>query len=104
VTELDVNSAQGGQQTTEAAIGGNASTTGGGLVSDADRKLAEAYAGIFRAFLKHANSVKMVTLWGSNDALSWRRQGKPLLFDGDNKPKPAFDAVIRVAKEHQKKP
>lgn len=99
VTELDVNSAEGGQRTTGADIAGNASTTGGGLVSDADQRLAETYAGIFRAFLKHDKSVEMVTLWGSNDALSWRRQGKPLLFDGDNQPKPAFDAVIRVASE-----
>jgi GH35 family endo-1,4-beta-xylanase len=97
VTELDVNTAEGGQRGTGADIAGNASTTEGGLVSEADRKQAEVYAGLFRAFLKHGKSVEMVTLWGSNDALSWRRQGRPLLFDGENKPKPAFDAVIRAA-------
>ena len=68
-------------------------------MSDADKKLAEAYAGIFRAFLKHRNSVKMVTFWGVNDAVSWRRQGRPLLFDGENKPKLPFDAVIAEAKK-----
>ena len=97
ITELDVNSAAGGQRGFGADIASNAATTEGGLVSDADKKLAEAYAGIFRAFLKHSNSVKMVTFWGVNDAVSWRRQGRPLLFDGDNKPKPAFDAVIAEA-------
>jgi len=97
ITELDVNSAQGGQRSTSGEVSANASTTQGGLVSDADRKQAEAYAGFFRAFLKHKSSVKVVTLWGVNDAVSWRASGKPLLFDGNNEAKPAFDAVIRVA-------
>jgi endo-1,4-beta-xylanase len=101
VTELDINSAQGGQRGTGADISANAATTQGGLVSDADRKLAEAYSGVFRAFLKHRDSVKMVTFWGVNDAVSWRAQGKPLLFDGDNQPKPAFDAVIRTVLSDQ---
>ena len=97
ITELDVNSAVGGLRGTGADIAANASTTQGGLVDDANRKLADAYAGIFRAFLKHRNSVKVVTFWGVNDAVSWRANGKPLLFDGNNQPKPAFDAVIREA-------
>ena len=97
ITELDVNSAQGGQRNTGADIADNAATTQGGVVEDADRKLADAYAGLFRAFVKHDKSVKMVTFWGVNDALSWRSRGRPLLFDGNNQPKPAFDAVIRAA-------
>jgi len=99
ITELDVNSAQGGQRTTGADIAGNASTSQGGVVSDADRKQAAAYAGLFRAFVKHDKSVKIVTFWGPNDANSWRANGKPLLFDGDNHPKPAFAAVIAEAKK-----
>jgi endo-1,4-beta-xylanase len=99
ITELDVNSAQGGQRGTGADIANNAATTQGGLVSDADKKLADAYAGIFRAFLKHRDSVKLVTFWGVNDAVSWRAQGKPLLFDGNNQPKPAFHAVIAEARK-----
>jgi endo-1,4-beta-xylanase len=99
ITELDVNSATGGQRGTGADISANASATQGGLVSDADKKLADAYAGIFRAFVKHRDSVKVVTFWGVNDAVSWRANGKPLLFDGNNQPKPAFDAVIAEAKE-----
>ena len=99
VTELDINSAQGGQRTTGADIGANAATTQGGLVSDADQKLANAYAGIFRAFVKHRDKVKMVTFWGVNDAVSWRAGGKPLVFDGDNRPKPAFEAVLKEAQK-----
>jgi endo-1,4-beta-xylanase len=97
VTEFDVNSAAGGQRGFGADISANASAAQGGLVSDADKKLADAYAGIFRAFLKHRNAVKMVTFWGANDANSWRANGKPLLFDGNSQPKPAFDAVIAEA-------
>lgn len=103
ITELDVNSAAGGQRGFGADISGNASTTQGGLVSEADKKQSEAYSGIFRAFLKHSDKVKLVTFWGANDANSWRAQGKPLLFDGDCKPKPAFDAVIAEAKKATRK-
>ncbi len=94
ITELDVNGAVGGQRGTGAEIGANA--TEGGLVVEADKKLADAYANTFRAFLKHRDAVKLVTFWGVNDANSWRSRGKPLLFDGDNRRKPAFDAVVKL--------
>jgi endo-1,4-beta-xylanase len=103
ITELDVNSAQAGQRSTSGDVSGNAAATQGGLVNDANAKLATAYEGLFRAFLKHEKSVKMVTFWGVNDGVSWRANGKPLLFDPDNQPKPAFDAVIRAATCQQPK-
>lgn len=99
ITELDVNSAERGQHDTGADVAENAATTQGGLVDNADHRLAEQYANLFRAFLKHRNSVKMVTLWGVNDGVSWRAQGRPLLFDADDKPKLAFDAVLAEAKK-----
>jgi endo-1,4-beta-xylanase len=102
MTELDVNSAEGGQRSLGADIANNDATTQGGLVDDANRKLADAYAGLFRAFIKH-RSVKVVTFWGANDANSWRARGRPLLFDGNAQPKAAFDAVIRVAADQQPK-
>jgi len=94
ITELDVNSAQAGQRATGADVAANASTTQGGLVDNADVRLAQTYAALFRAFLKHRNSVRWVTFWGANDAVSWRANGRPLLFDGNNRPKPAFKAVL----------
>lgn len=96
ITELDVNTSVFGQQGTGADIGANAAATQGGQVSDADIKLAAAYAGLFKAFVKHRESVEIVTFWGVNDAVSWRSRGKPLLFDGTNTAKPAFNAVIAV--------
>jgi len=104
ITELDVNGAQGGQRNTSGDVSANASTTEGGLVSDADQKLADAYAGLFRAFLKHEKSVKVVTFWGVNDGVSWRAQGRPLLFDANDQAKPAFEAVIRVVTGGAPKP
>jgi endo-1,4-beta-xylanase len=103
ITELDVNSAQGGQRSNSGDVAANASTTQGGLVSDADKKLADAYARLFRAFKKHDKYVKVITLWGVNDGVSWRAQGRPLLFDANDQPKPAFDAVIRAAIDEQPK-
>jgi endo-1,4-beta-xylanase len=104
ITELDVNSAQGGQRSTSADISNNAATTQGGLVEDANRRLSDAYAGLFRAFGKHRDSVKVVTFWGANDGVSWRAQGRPLLFDGNDQPKPAFEAVLRAATGEQVNP
>jgi GH35 family endo-1,4-beta-xylanase len=45
--------------------------------------------------------VKVVTFWGANDDVSWRRRGHPLLFDGNDQPKPALDAVINAATDSQ---
>src|SRR6185437_16651106 len=86
----------GGQRSNGADVANNAATTQGGLVDDANRRLADQYANLFKVFLKH-KLVKMVTLWGVNDGVSWRADGKPLLFDANDQPKPAFDTVIRAA-------
>jgi len=99
ITELDINCAQGGQRSTDAEVAANAAATQGGLVAETDQRLTRAYEGVFRAIMKHRKSVKMVTFWGVNDAVSWRRAGSPLLFDGNCQPKPAFAAVMRLAKE-----
>jgi endo-1,4-beta-xylanase len=99
ITELDVNAAARGQRTTSADITGAAERAAGGVVSEADQRQAKAYADLFRAIMKHKDSVKVVTFWGANDAVSWLGRGTPLLFDGANQPKPAFHAVIDVATE-----
>jgi endo-1,4-beta-xylanase len=97
VTELDVNSAQRGQRSTSGDVAGNATATQGGLISGADERSAKQYANLFKIFIKHHQSVKVVTFWGANDAVSWRANGRPLLFDGNDQPKPDFWAVIGVA-------
>lgn len=97
ITELDVNSARGGQQSGSAEISENAAVTGGGLIDDANQRLADQYANLFRAFVKHRAAVKMVTFWGVNDGVSWRANARPLLFDAANQPKAALHAVIQVS-------
>lgn len=103
VTEFDVNGARGGQRNTGADVASNGQTTQGGLVSNADQLLANQYSNLFKVFIKHSNSIKMVTFWGINDGVSWRANGHPLLFDANDQPKPAFDAVINVAKQADSK-
>jgi len=102
ITELDVNNSQGGQRNTGADVANMSTMTGGGLVSNSDQRLADEYSALFRAFLKH-KSVKVVTFWGVNDSVTWLRGATPLLFDGNDQPKPAFDAVMDVATGKQSK-
>jgi endo-1,4-beta-xylanase len=63
---------------------------------------AERYAQIFECFKKEAKAgiLKDVVLWGITDRMSWKnnfpvpgRTDAPLLFDGEGKPKPAFDRL-----------
>ena len=103
ITELDMNAARGGQRGTNANIEGAASRTEGGMVSEADQRQADAYANLFRALIKHKDSVDLVVFWGVNDAVSWLGRANPLLFDGEDNPKPAFDAVMNVAIEEKNK-
>jgi endo-1,4-beta-xylanase len=98
ITELDVNASQRGQRSQSADVAQNAQAGGGSVVEDANQKLAEQYASLFRVFVKHRKQIELVTFWGLTDRDSWRRFGKPLLFDGEWRPKPAFDAVIAEAK------
>lgn len=98
ITELDVNAAQGGQRSQSADITQNAQANSGltGPDTSAQQQLTKQYSNLFTQFLKHRDAIKLVTLWGLTDADSWRKNGKPLLFDGNWQPKPAFDAVVRL--------
>ena len=76
-----------------------------GLPADKQQELAQRYADIFGLFMKHRDQIARVTFWGVDDGQSWRngwpvgnRVDYPLLFDRQLQPKPAFDAVIGVAK------
>jgi endo-1,4-beta-xylanase len=74
-----------------------------GLPAEKQEELARRYADIFALALKHRNAVSRITFWGVTDAGSWLndfpipgRINYPLLWDRDAKPKPAFDAVVKV--------
>ena len=57
---------------------------------------AELYKNLFKIFMKNADVISRVTLWGISDTRTWRAGQNPLLFDGQLNPKPAFEAVINV--------
>jgi GH35 family endo-1,4-beta-xylanase len=90
ITELDV--------TIRGASGGQFGGRGRGNFtppSAQDLKAqADAYAKLFAIFIKHKKAIERVTFWGLSDRRTWRFGQHPLLFDADNKPKPAYTAVV----------
>ena len=67
---------------------------------------AEQYAKLFALLRKHHDIVDRVTFWNLHDGKSWLnnwpvkgRINHPLLFDRALQPKPAYDAVLQVARE-----
>src|SRR5438477_1354026 len=76
------------------------------LPDSVQQALARRYAALFAVYLRHADAITRVTFWGVSDGDSWLnnwpvrgRTNYPLLFDRLHRPKPAFDAVIGVARQ-----
>ena len=67
-------------------------TTNGDLNSQ-----ASLFKEIFTIAVKNANRIPALTVWGTNDSISWRRNQNPLLFSAGYTPKPAYNAVMQVA-------
>jgi hypothetical protein len=94
ITELDV--------TMTGAGGGQLGGQQGNVVPPSAEALAaqaDVYAKLFSVFVKHRDAIDRVTFWGLNDRRSWRRGQNPLVFDGDNQPKPALQAIIDAVKK-----
>jgi endo-1,4-beta-xylanase len=111
ITELDITVLPSPTKQVTAEITATSESTAdlnpytGGLPGSLQQKLAERYAALFKVFLKHRESIDRVTFWGVTDADSWKndwpakgRTDYPLLFDRNGVPKPAFEAVLGVAK------
>ncbi len=70
-----------------------------GCPDDVLARQAEQYGQLFKLFVKHAEKMERITLWGLTDAHSWlnswpwERVNHGLLFDREARPKPAFFAV-----------
>jgi endo-1,4-beta-xylanase len=76
-----------------------------------DQNVAAAYAAVLRAALDEPN-VKALVLWGLSDRYTWLtaesgpqyvrpdgRLNRPLPFDGDFRPKPAYTAIMDALKQ-----
>lgn len=69
------------------------------ITSNNEEAQASLYKEIFSIAVKHADKIPAVTVWGTNDSISWRRNQNPLLFSGGYKPKKAYYSVMEVAKQ-----
>lgn len=112
ITELDIDvlpratQEQGAEVSLRAESQAALNPYTAGLPDSVQQALAKRYAGLFGVFLKHRDVITRVTFWGVTDGDSWLNnwpvQGRtsyPLLFDRNARPKPAFDAVLQLAKE-----
>jgi endo-1,4-beta-xylanase len=111
ITELDIDllpsawQDRGADITLNVKLQAKLNPYANGLPEGVQQALAKRYAELFGVFLKHRESISRVTFWGLKDGDSWLnnwpvkgRTSYPLLFDRSGQPKPAFDAVIRVAR------
>ena len=112
VTELDVDvlpsRGPGGNADVSRREQGDDTTNPyrNGLPDDVQQKLAQRYGELFDVYLKHRKSITRVTFWGLDDGQSWLngfpirgRTNHPLLFDRQQKPKPAFEVVLKKGQE-----
>ena len=67
---------------------------------------ADKYCDVFKAAIdcntsgQYKGKVTAVCIWGPNDNNSWLKSGSnALLFDGNNKPKPAYEALMKLVPE-----
>lgn len=61
-----------------------------GFTYDDQSKL---YGELFQLYKKYKDNISLVALWGTNDEISWRAYGKPLVFS-NYQPKGAYDKII----------
>jgi len=112
ITELDIDvlpratRSQGAEVTLNAAAEARLDPYPAGLPDSVQQALAKRYAELFGVYMKHRDVISRITFWGVADGDSWLnnwpvrgRTSYPLLFDRAGQPKPAFEAVIRAAKQ-----
>jgi endo-1,4-beta-xylanase len=89
ISELDVTATG----SNSGAFGGR---RGGTVSAEGFKQQAKVYAKLFEIFKRHSDTISRVTFWGISDRRSWRSGQRPLLFDAQLQPKPAYQAVIDV--------
>ncbi|MER2490409.1 endo-1,4-beta-xylanase [Catenovulum sediminis] len=78
-----------------------------GLPDSVSAEFTQLLVDMFKIIARHQESISRVTFWGVNDSQTWRngwpiegRTDYPLLFDRQNQPKPAVNALIELSKTH----
>ena len=66
------------------------------------RAQADTYENLFRIFLRYADQIEAVQVWGIIDMRSWKAAQLPLLFSSYGYAKPAFYRLIQLAKAWKK--
>lgn len=74
------------------------------LPDNIQEELAQRYVEFFSYFKKNRDIFSRITLWAVHDGQTWRnywpikgRADHPMLFDRQCRPKPALEAIIRLA-------
>ena len=57
---------------------------------------AQLFADVFQMAADHADQIPALTVWGTHDSISWRRDNTPLMFGANYTPKAAYNAVMAV--------
>ena len=111
ITELDVDVLPPVTQRPTAEVTAQGTSAAGsnpysaGLPDSLQQRLTRRYADLFQAFVRHRDVIDRVTFWGVGDGDSWLnnwpvrgRTSYPLLFDRENRPKPAYDRVMALSR------
>jgi endo-1,4-beta-xylanase len=59
-----------------------------------EKQQAYLYAQLFKLYKQYSEHIARVTLWGLDDATSWRAAQNPLIFDADLQAKQAYYAIL----------
>jgi endo-1,4-beta-xylanase len=111
ITELDVDMLPQATRNTTADVSVRAGPAPNldpfkaGLPDSLQQALAKRYEDVFRVYVQHRDVIDRITFWGVADHDSWLngwpvrgRTNYPLLFDRQNKPKPAYDRVMALSR------
>jgi endo-1,4-beta-xylanase len=111
VTELDVDLLPSATRDATADVSVRAASAPeidpfkAGLPDSMQQALARRYEDLFRVYLAYRDVIDRVTFWGVADRDSWLngwpvrgRTSYPLLFDRQNRPKPAYDRVMALSR------